>query len=364
MNIHENFMLTALELAEKGRGFVEPNPMVGAVVVKDGKIIGKGYHQVYGSNHAEINAINDAGANCKGSDLYVTLEPCSHFGKTPPCAEAVKRAEFKRVIIAVSDPNPISQKSGVEILKEAGIEVVEGILEDKARCLNAPFFKWITTKLPFVTAKWAMTFDGKIATRTGDSKWISNEESRLYVHKIRGEMDAIMVGIKTAIADDPLLTCRTEAKRVAKRVVIDNNASLPLDSQLVKTVKDAEVIVVTSKSAPEESIKKLEMAGCKVLKANLNDGRIDLMSLLKELGKMDIINVMVEGGGKLFGSLFDEKLVDKVVMFVSPKIIGDTNALSPVSGTGIHTVAQSVQFDHINVSQFSEDIVIEAVVKT
>ncbi len=356
-------MLTALDLAEKGRGYVEPNPMVGALVVKDGVIIGKGYHELFGNNHAEVNAINDAGNNCKGADIYVTLEPCAHFGKTPPCAEAIRAAGIKSVYFAVSDPNPVSQKSGTQILKEAGIEVVSGVLEEKARRQIAPFLKWITQKLPYITAKWAMTLDGKIATRTGDSKWISNEESREYVHKIRGEMDAIMVGIRTAFADDPMLTCRTEVKRIAKRVIIDNKACLSLDSKLVQTAKEVDVIVATTDQAPVDRLKKLEEAGCKILKVDQLNGQVNLLSVFEELGKMSLMNVLVEGGGRVFGSIFDNNLADKIIMFVSPKIIGDTQAASPISGNGIENISHSVQFEDINVTQNSNDVVIEAIVK-
>lgn len=363
MDKHEKFMFTALELAEKGRGFVEPNPMVGALIVKNGEIIGRGYHETFGKNHAEINAINDAGMECKGSDIYVTLEPCTHFGKTPPCSQAIKEAGIKNVFIASKDPNPVAKTNGSQILKEAGINVIHGILENAADKLNAPFFKLISEKMPYVTAKWVMTLDGKIATRTGDSQWISNEESRSYVHKIRGEMDAIMVGIGTALADNPLLTCRTQSKRIAKRIIVDSNASLPLDSKLIKTIGEAEVLIATTEQAPEERVARLEDAGCKIIKTNLKNGKVDLKQVFEELGRMNLTNLLVEGGGKVFGSLLDNNLMDKAVIFVSPKIVGDANAISPVAGNGILSISQSIQFSDISYSQLANDIVIEAIVK-
>lgn len=360
---HDDLMQIALDLAEKGRGLVEPNPLVGAVIVKDDKIIGKGYHELYGGNHAEVNAINDAGDNCTGATMYVTLEPCSHFGKTPPCVESIKRAGIKKVYFAVCDPNPITKGKGAEILKGVGIEVISGILENDAAKLNAPFFKLMEKKRPYITAKWAMSLDGKIATQTGDSRWISSEESRSYVHSIRGQMDAIMVGIGTTIADDPLLTCRISAERVPKRIIVDNKARLPLDSQLIKTIDDADVIVATTDQAPKDRIKKLEDLGCNIITVNEENGLVDLKLLLDELGSLQFTNVLVEGGSRIFGSMFDNHLVDKVVIFIAPKIIGGKNAVSPVSGNGIINIANAAQINDIKLSQFANDIVVEGIVK-
>ncbi|MGR3177423.1 MAG: bifunctional diaminohydroxyphosphoribosylaminopyrimidine deaminase/5-amino-6-(5-phosphoribosylamino)uracil reductase RibD [Candidatus Anammoxibacter sp.] len=363
MDNNEEIMQMALDLAEKGRGLVEPNPLVGAVIVKDGRIAGKGYHERFGDYHAEVNAIKDAGKDCSGSALYVTLEPCSHHGKTPPCVEAIKQAGIKTVFFAIQDPNHVTKKRGAEILKDAGLVVNEGLLQNEANKLNAPFFKLINEKMPYVTAKWAMSLDGKIATHTGDSRWISNEESRLHVHRIRGRMDAIMVGIGTAITDDPLLTCRVDAERTPARIVIDNNAKLPLDSQLVKTIKDASVIIATTQKAPDNRVKKLEDAGCKIIKVDDNDGLVDLKQVLEELGRRQFTNVLVEGGSRILGSLFDNCLVDKTVTFIAPKIIGGKDAKSPVSGKGITNISQAIQFDDIKISQCGNDTVVEGVVK-
>ncbi|MGR3220358.1 MAG: bifunctional diaminohydroxyphosphoribosylaminopyrimidine deaminase/5-amino-6-(5-phosphoribosylamino)uracil reductase RibD [Candidatus Anammoxibacter sp.] len=363
MDNNEEIMRIALGLAEKGRGLVEPNPLVGAVIVKDGRIVGKGYHGKFGGRHAEVNAINDAGKDCEGATLYVTLEPCSHFGKTPPCAEAVKQAGIKTVFFAIQDPNRVTDKGGAEILKEAGLVVNEGLLQDEAYKLNAPFFKLIWEKMPYVIAKWAMSLDGKIATHTGDSRWISNEESRLYVHRIRGRMDAIIVGIGTAITDDPLLTCRVDAERIPARIVIDNNAKLPSDSQLIKTIKDARVIIATTKSAPEDNVKRLKDAGCEMIKVDERNGLVDLKQVFEELGRRQYTNVLVEGGSRILGSLFDNCLVDKTVTFVAPKIIGGTDAKSPVSGKGITNISQAMQFSDTKISHCGNDTVIEGIVK-
>ncbi|MGR3318356.1 MAG: bifunctional diaminohydroxyphosphoribosylaminopyrimidine deaminase/5-amino-6-(5-phosphoribosylamino)uracil reductase RibD [Candidatus Anammoxibacter sp.] len=363
MDNNEEIMHIALDLAEKGRGLVEPNPLVGAVIVKDNKIVGKGYHESFGGYHAEVNAIKDAGGNCKDATLYVTLEPCSHFGKTPPCVESIKKAGIKTVFFAIEDPNHVTNQRGTGILKEAGLNVNEGLLENKASKLNAPFFKLINEKTPYVIAKWAMSLDGKIATYTGDSRWISNEESRLHVHRIRGRMDAIMIGIGTAITDDPLLTCRVDAERIPARIVIDNNATLPLDSQLVRTIKDADVIIATTQKAPDNRIKKLENAGCEIIKVNDNNGLVDLKQVFEELGRRQFTNILVEGGSRIFGSLFDNYLVDKTVTFVAPKIVGGKDAKSPVSGKGITNISQAIQYDDIKISQFTNDTVIEGIVK-
>lgn len=365
MDNHIKFMQIALELAKKGRGMVEPNPLVGAVIVRDNRIVGKGYHRAFGLPHAEVNAINDAGSPCKDATLYVSMEPCAHFGKTPPCVDAIKQAGINRVFFAVYDPNPITMRNGVKALKEAGIEVIGGVLEDEARDLNAPFFKLMTEKMPYVIAKWAMSLDGKIATMTGNSQWISGEKSKAYVHKLRGLMDGIIVGIGTVLVDDPLLTCRAKfAKRRPKRIVIDSKALLPLNSRLINTINEAEVFVATTYSAPEERIKRLESAGCKIIRVNSDNNRlVDLNQIFKELGNLQFTNVLIEGGSRIFGSLFDNDLVDKVLIFISSKIIGGANALSPVTGKGVFKVSEAIKFDKTSVKGCGHDIVIEAVRK-
>lgn len=363
MTNDEIFMSEAIRLAEMGRGLVEPNPLVGAVVVRDNKIIGRGYHEAFGERHAEVNAINDAGAECSGAELYVTLEPCSHFGKTPPCVEAIKEAGIKLVSFAMYDPNPVTSKVGAGLLRKAGIEVREGALGSDAARLNAPFIKLMGRKLPYVTAKWAMTLDGKIATHTGDSRWISSPESRAYAHGIRGNMDAIMIGIGTAIADDPLLTCRVDARRIATRIIVDNNAALPLNSQLINTIKDAGVIVATTPNASADKVDRLRDCGCDIIIVNTTNGLVGLRQLLEELGRRQYTNILVEGGSRILGSLFDDNLIDKALIFVAPKIIGDKDAISPVSGEGLASISQTIQIDDIKVTQFERDIAIEGSVR-
>ena len=360
---HNELMKTALDLAEMGRGSVEPNPMVGAVIVKNNKIVGRGYHEEFGSHHAEVNAINDAGRSCKGATLYVTLEPCAHYGKTPPCVQAIKSAGIERVYIAVCDPHRVEVKNGADMLKEAGIEVYSGILEEEAKKLNAPFFKLIKENMPYVTAKWAMSLDGRIATYTGDSQWISSDESRAYVHEIRGCMDGIMVGVGTALADDPLLTCRVEAKRVSKRIIVDSKAKLPLDSKLVKTVNEADVIVAVTSQASEDKLKRLRDAGCEVLVIESINGLVDIRKLFKLLGKRAFTNILVEGGGRMLGSLFDNSLIDKAVVFIAPMVIGGNNSISPVSGEGFARVSDAVRLGGMKLKKMGGDIVAEGVIR-
>ena len=363
--IDENFMRIALDLAEDGRGRVEPNPVVGAVIVNNGEIVGRGYHEYFGGPHAEVNAIKAAGDKCKDATLYVTLEPCTHFGKTPPCVDAIKPSGIKRVVVATIDPNPVNNGKGIKLLKEAGIEVTERVLEELAKKLNAPFFKLIMTRTPYIIAKWAMTLDGKIATRTGDSKWISSEESRQYVHKKRAMTDAIMVGIRTVLRDNPLLTCRIEGGRNPKRIVVDARAELPLHSRLVQTIKDADVFVATTSSASGgqvERVRKLETAGCKIIELKGGPEGIDIVSLAQALGMRNFTNVLVEGGGTLLGTCFDKKLVDRVMVFIAPHIVGGAEAKSPVMGVGVEKITDSLHLEDILISRFGDDILIEGMV--
>ncbi len=359
----ERFMQMALELAAKGRGRVEPNPMVGAVAVKDGKVVGQGYHEYIGGPHAEVRALDEAGPSAKGATLYVTLEPCAHYGKTPPCAERVIEAGIKRVVLAVMDPNPETAGRGAEGLRQAGIDIVSGVLEEEARKLNAPFFKLMTVGMPYVIAKWAMSLDGKTATHTGDSRWVSSRESRVYVHKVRSQVDAVMVGIGTVLRDDPLLTCRQiEGGRNPKRLVVDGQARLPLDSQLVRTLSEAEVLVATTDRAPRERLDRLNGAGCRLLVVKGKGNRVELRELMKMLGKERITNVLVEGGGTLTASLFDEGLVDRVMVFVAPKIIGGGEARLPVSGIGVDKVEDALGLKDVSVTRLAEDVLIEGIV--
>jgi len=354
------FMSRALELAERGRGRVEPNPMVGAVVVREGRIAGEGFHERFGGPHAEPQAIAAAGEACQGATLYVTLEPCTHHGKTPPCVDAVRAAGLARVVAAMVDPDPRNQGRGIEQLRAAGIDVEVGLLEAEAQRLNAPFVKLTTRGLPFVAAKWAMSLDGKTATRTGDSRWISSAPARELVHALRGEADAILVGIGTALTDDPLLTARPAGPRTAARIVADSQARLPLDSQLLRTARDAPVIVATTESAPADRRAALERLGAQVLVLPADAGRVSLHELMRDLGRRRMTNVLLEGGGALAATALGCGLVDKLLVFVAPKIIGGRDAPTPVEGEGIALVAQALGAREWTVRRVGEDALIEA----
>lgn len=346
----EAVMRRALELAARGEGRVEPNPMVGAVLVDDElNLLGEGFHERFGGPHAEISALQQAGDRAAGATLYVTLEPCCHHGKTPPCSRAVIAAGVKRVVAAMTDPAPHVDGGGLAELRSAGIEVEVGLLAEEAAHLAAPFTKLFTTGLPWVHAKWAMTLDGKIASRTGASKWISSEPSRRIVHALRGRMDAIVVGFGTVTADDPLLTARPPGPRVAARIVIDSRAELPLESQLVRTIAEAPVMVAASASADERNAARLEGAGVEVLRVPAehsgSQAHVDLLALLQELGRRRMTNVLVEGGGRVLGSLFDQQLIDEVHVFVAPKLVGGEAARTPVAGVGLAEISQAPQLD-------------------
>lgn len=362
-DVDKKYMALALELAEKGRGKVEPNPMVGAVLVKNGEIVGKGYHQVFGGAHAEIYAINEGGTNCRGATLYVSMEPCAHYGKTAPCVDAIIKAGITKVVTAVIDPNPITSGKGIQQLKEAWIEVVVGVMEMQAKRLNVPFFKLMQKELPYITVKWAMSIDGKIATHTGESRWITSDESRKYAHKIRGQMDGVLVGINTVVRDDPLLTCRIEGGRNPKRIVVDSRALLPVNSRLLSTINEGEIIVAVNKNAQLSRIEKLVQLGCKIVQTEDINGRVDLHELFRRLGEMELTNILVEGGSRVITSVIEDRLADRVMVFVAPIIIGGEGAKSPVLGTGINKISEAAEIDEIEIKRFSNDIVIEGTLK-
>lgn len=353
-------MLRAIELAKLGAGNVSPNPLVGAVIAKNNKIIGEGYHMKYGENHAEVNALKNATSSVEGADIYVTLEPCSHYGNTPPCAKAIAESGIKRVYIGTRDPNPKVSGKGIEILKSAGIDVIEGVCEKDCRELNQVFFKYISTSMPYVILKYAMTLDGKIATVTGDSKWISNELSREYVHNIRGNTTGIMVGINTVIKDDPLLTCRINGKRNPIRIIVDTRLRIPENS---KVLKDNNCIIATDINSDENKIKRLSDRGIRVIKCNTENDKIDLSDMLKQLGKLKIDSILLEGGGTLNYSFISNGLVDKVIAFIAPKIVGGSTALSPVEGDGIKYIKDALELGNVKNQSFDNDICIEAYVR-
>ena len=366
MTEDERFMHMALELAQRGHGRVEPNPMVGALVVKDGDVLAEGWHEGFGGPHAEVVALERAGAKARGATLYVTLEPCAHQGKTPPCVEKIVSSGIRKVVFPLIDPNPLTSGMGRQGLLEAGIEVVEGVLGEESKRLNAPFFKLMTTGMPYVIAKWAMSLDGKTATHTGDSRWVSSEESRGYVHKVRSQVDAVVVGINTVLRDDPLLTSRIPGGirlRRTKRIVLDSQARTPLDCKLLANLGESDVVIATTASAPGERVETLRKAGCGVVVLKGDERGVDPMEFLKVLGQWNCTNVLLEGGGSLTASFFEKGLVDKVMVFVSPKIIGGVEAKSPVGGTGVAHVKECMRLKEVQVTRLAEDILVEGVVE-
>ena len=359
------YMRRAMELAERGVGFTNPNPMVGAVIVKGGKVIGEGWHERCGEWHAERNAFKNCTVPAEGATMYVTLEPCCHYGKTPPCTEAIIEHGIARVVVGMEDPNPLVAGKGIALLREAGIEVVCGVEEEALREQNRVFLKYISTKLPWVAMKTAMTLDGKIATRTGDSKWITGAEARAYVHELRHRFMAIVVGIGTAVADDPLLNCRIEGRGVRQpiRVVVDSNARLSLDSQLVKTAGEYRTIVAHTRFAPEESVKALREAGVEMLLCKEKEGLVDVRNLLELLGQSGIDSILLEGGGSLNYTFLAEGLADELYAFIAPKIVGGMNAKTPVEGAGMEKMADAINLELENVLHVGHDVLLKLKVK-
>jgi len=356
----ERWMQRALELAVGGRGRVEPNPMVGAVIVKDGRVIGEGFHEKFGGPHAEINAMTAAGEACRGATLYVTLSPCSGRNKkTPPCTDAVAAAGLARVVVGTVDT---TQPPALETLRSAGIEVTEGVLRAECERLIAPFMKLKTRAMPWTIAKWAMTADGKIASASGDSRWISCEASRRLVHQWRGEVDAVLIGRGTADADDPLLTCRTPGGRNPARIVLDSEARLSPQGRLVKTSLEAPVIVACGASADAAAAEGLRNAGCEILRLPTTEEGVDVEALLRELGARQFTNVLIEGGAEVLGSFFDRRMVDEVRVFIAPKIGGGRNAASPVGGAGIPIMADALTLIEPSMRTIGKDILLSGFV--
>lgn len=357
----EDAMQLAIQFARQGFGSVEPNPMVGAVIMAPNReLIASGYHERFGKAHAEINAIRAAGEKTRGADLYVTLEPCSHFGKTPPCAEAVISAGFRRVIIGCQDPAPHVAGRGIQKLKDSGIDVVVGICEAEARRLIAPFRRFMLDHRPWVIAKWAMTLDGRIATCTGDSRWISSEASRRVVHDLRGRVDAIITGAGTVRADDPELTARPTGPRTAMRVVIDSTGeSLTRHSRLIGTVTKAPLLVCVSSRCKASTRENLIACGADVHVTDSSDV-VDVSTVLRELGRRGCTNAMVEAGPGLLGSFFDQKLIDEVHVFIAPKLSGGAESPGPIGGLGISKMFDASACDRVRSSMIGTDLLIQA----
>lgn len=350
----------AIEIAKQGRGRVEPNPMVGALIVSpSGHLIAEGIHERFGEAHAEINALRQAGQAVAGADLYVTLEPCSHFGKTPPCCDAVTAAGVRRVIIGCADPAPHTAGRGIARLKEAGIEVICGVCEADAQRLIAPFRRLMCDQRPWVHAKWAMTLDGRVASRNGHSKWISCEASRSVVHDLRAQMDAIVTGAGTVVADDPLLTARPQGNRTALRVVLDSfGRSLEPSRQLVSTAREVPVLACVAADCPVAVQSRLESQGVSVFRSQTL-GRVDLLDVLQELGRRQCTNLLIEAGPGVLGEFFDQQRIDEVHVFVCPKMIGGAGAQGPVGGLGGDSMAAVMRVKNRSVRFVGDDLLIE-----
>lgn len=357
--MHEKYMEIALELARCGKGKVSPNPMVGAIIVKEDKIIGKGYHMKYGENHAEINALKNATESVKNATMYVTLEPCSHYGKTPPCVDSIIKNKISKVVIGSLDPNPLVSGNGVKKLRENNIEVVIGVLEEECINLNEVFMKYISTKKPFVIMKCAMSLDGKIATSFGESKWISCEESRKEVHKLRGEVMGIMVGVDTVIKDDPQLTCRIGDLKSPIRIIVDTNLRIPIKSKVITDLSISKTIIATTNNANKEKIDLLKNKGVEILICNTNNEKVDLVDLIEKLGKLNIDSILLEGGATLNYSALEANIVDKIQFYIAPKIIGGLNSKTPVGGMGIEFLKDAYKVKSLNTRMIGEDIFIE-----
>lgn len=367
----EKYMRRAIELAKKGSGHVNPNPLVGAVIVRDGEIIGEGYHECYGQLHAERNAIANAkkrGNSLEGSTIYVTLEPCCHYGKTPPCTEAIIEEKIARVVVGSDDPNPLVSGKGFQMLREKGIEVIPHFLKEECDAMNHVFFHYIRTGTPYVAMKYAMTMDGKIACYTGYSKWVTGEESRAHVQTLRNHYKGIMAGIGTVLADDPMLNCRIEGGRDPIRIIADSHLRIPMDSQLVRTAGQQSLIVACLPDADEEKAVQLQEKGVEVLRipgvttADITEEQKEVISLpvlMKELGARKIDGILLEGGGQLNESALQAGIVDRIYCYIAPKIFGGAQAKTPVEGQGLTRAADAWQFKRIGMQEFGQDILLE-----
>ena len=353
--MHEEYMRRAMELAKKGRGYTSPNPMVGCVVVKDGRIISEGCHEKYGEYHAERNALLRCKEDPEGADLYATLEPCCHYGKTPPCTEIIIEKKIGRVFVGSMDSNPLVGGEGVRILEEAGIEVVTGILEEECRAMNEIFFHYIETKTPFVLSKFAMSLDGKIACASGDSKWVSGEEARAEVQLLRKYYSGIMVGIGTVLADDPMLNCRVEEGCDPVRIICDSHLRIPEKSRIVKSAKEIPTIVAAAADAPEEKERVLSGLGIEVIRTSKPE-KVDLKELMPLLGARNIDGILLEGGGELNAAAFQAGIVKKIQAYIAGKIIGGKDARTPVSGEGAHVMAEAIKLRSLTAESIGEDL--------
>ena len=361
-NQDTKYMRLALDLATQGRGRVAPNPMVGAVIVKDDQIIGKGWHQRYGEPHAERNALAACTANPEGATIYVTLEPCCHHGKQPPCVDAIIAAGISRVVIGSQDPNPLVAGKGIATLQSHGIEVITGVLTAECDKINKEFFHYIKTETPYVTMKYAMTADGKIAAYTGNARWITGEEARRHTHRERGYVRAIMVGVGTVLADDPLLTCRVEGGSNPLRIICDTNLRTPLTSQIVQTAGEIPTLIATCCADEAKHLPYIK-AGCQILTLPQIGGHVDLSALMKQLGKRKISSVIIEGGAALNWSAISAGIVQRVQTYIAPKLLGGAAAKTPIGGQGFPDPNQAVNLINSTITQLGNDILIESEVE-
>ena len=358
LSYDEKYMRLAMQLAGNAIGRTSPNPLVGAVIVKDNRVVGCGWHRKAGTPHAEVHALNQAGELAQGADVYVTLEPCAHYGKTPPCAKALVEAKVKNVYGGLLDVNPKVAGKGFKILEDAGIHVEYGFLQDELRKQNEVFFKWIEHKKPFIVLKAAMTLDGKIATATGQSKWITNETSRAYGYKLRDIYDGIMVGINTVIEDNPMLTARVDGGKNPIRIVVDSSLKIDINANVVQD-KSAKTIIATTDKADKDKILKLQAQDVDVIVVDKDkNDKVDIEKLLDILGQQNICSILVEGGATLSGSFVAKKLVDKVYFFIAPKIVGGKEAKTPVAGTGILNLQEALALKDIQIEKLEDDILI------
>jgi diaminohydroxyphosphoribosylaminopyrimidine deaminase/5-amino-6-(5-phosphoribosylamino)uracil reductase len=358
-DFHTKMMKHALSLARKGIGRTAPNPAVGCVITREGAIVGEGWHKKAGTPHAEIHALLQAGEKARNADVYVTLEPCAHFGKTPPCAEALVAAGVARVFVGMTDPNPLVCGKGLDILRAAGIEVYTGILEKECSRVNEGFIKHVTTGLPFVILKSALTLDGKTATAMGDSKWITSEKSRRYVHRLREMVDGIMVGVGTVIADDPMLTCRLRGKRKDPvRIIVDSRLRIPAGSRVLCNESGARTCIATTVRSSDRVI-ELEKSGVEIITCREDNGRVDLSDMMRQLGKKGIQSILLEGGRELAGEVMRLGLIDKYMLFYAPKLVGGGDGLGLFAGKGVARMEEARKLDDISITRFGDDWLVE-----
>lgn len=359
---HTSFMNLAMKLALKAKGLTSPNPLVGALVVKNNRIVSGGFHPKAGAAHAEVIAIEKAGRQAKGAILYVTLEPCTHYGRTPPCVDKIIKSGIRKVVVGMIDPNPKTSGRGIKILRQHAIKTEVGFLEDKLRDMNEVFIKYIIRKIPFVVIKIAQSLDGKIATYRSESQWITEERSREFSHRLRRDYDAIMVGVNTILRDNPRLDAWGSPRQPIK-VVVDSQLSTPCDAHIFKGEKPVIIATLPTGKGQETENRDILSKKAKILEIREKNGQVNLRDLLKKLASLEITSVLVEGGGSLVGSLFDEALVDKVLFFVAPKIIGGRNAISSVMGKGIARIDEAIKLERLKLRRIGEDFLIEGYVK-